>query len=60
MRTNFCPHCASDRVFKIEEKDGSHFHECGDCQEAWEHYEKNKYVINDLSSCQLLKGGSLE
>lgn len=45
MRTNYCPHCASDRVVKIDESDGSHFHECEDCQEAWEHHNtKAEYI----------------
>ena len=39
IRTNYCPHCGSEKVHKIEESDGSHYHECEDCQEAWEHHE---------------------
>jgi ssDNA-binding Zn-finger/Zn-ribbon topoisomerase 1 len=44
-RTNYCPHCASDKVYKVEEKDGTHFHECKDCQEAWEHHEVDRKII---------------
>lgn len=39
MRTKFCPHCASEKIHKVDEADGSHYHECEDCQETWEHYE---------------------
>ena len=39
MRTNYCPHCGSDRIHKVDEEDGSHFHECDDCHEAWRHYD---------------------
>ena len=39
MRTKYCPHCGSEKVFKVDETNGSHYHECGDCQETWEHYE---------------------
>lgn len=39
MRTKFCPHCASEKILKVDEADGSHYHECQDCQETWEHYE---------------------
>ena len=38
MRTKYCPHCGSENIERINEKDGSHYHECLDCQEAWEHH----------------------
>jgi hypothetical protein len=44
MRTKFCPHCASQKIHKVEEADGSHFHECEECQEAWEHHEVESSV----------------
>lgn len=39
MRTKYCPHCSSERIHRVEEADGGHFHECDDCQETWEHHE---------------------
>jgi ssDNA-binding Zn-finger/Zn-ribbon topoisomerase 1 len=45
MRTKYCPHCASEKIHKVEESDGSHFHECDDCQEAWEHHETGQKMI---------------
>lgn len=42
MRTKYCPHCASQKIHKVEESDGGHFHECDDCQESWEHHAEEK------------------
>lgn len=42
MRTKYCPHCGSDKVRKIEESNGSHFHECKDCNETWQHHDVKK------------------
>ena len=45
MRTKYCPHCASEKIHKVEEADGGHFHECEDCQESWEHHKVDKKLI---------------
>ena len=45
MRTKYCPHCGSEKIHKVEESDGSHFHECEDCQEAWEHHDASTPII---------------
>ena len=37
MRTKYCPHCASQKIHRVDEDDGSHYHECEDCQETWKH-----------------------
>lgn len=39
MRTKFCPHCGSENIHRVDEPDGSHYHECEDCCETWSHYE---------------------
>lgn len=39
VRTKYCPHCGSTKIHKVLEPQGAHFHECDDCQEAWEHHE---------------------
>ena len=39
MRTQYCPHCGSQKIHKVEEADGAHYHECEECQEAWEHHD---------------------
>ncbi len=44
MRTKYCPHCGSERIHKVDEPDGSHFHECDDCQETWEHHEVEETI----------------
>ena len=44
MRTKYCPHCASEKIHKVEEATG-HFHECEECQETWEHHEVEKTMI---------------
>jgi formate dehydrogenase maturation protein FdhE len=38
-RTKFCPHCGSTKIHRVDEEDGSHYHECEDCQEAWHHHD---------------------
>lgn len=50
MRTRFCPHCSSERIHRVDEADGSHFHECDDCQEAWEHHDEPRKVPMGLPS----------
>ena len=40
MRTKYCPHCCSEKIHREEEANGSHYHECEDCDETWEHHEK--------------------
>jgi formate dehydrogenase maturation protein FdhE len=42
MRTNYCPHCGSDKIHKVEEPDGSHYHECEECAETWRHCDTVK------------------
>ena len=39
MRTKFCPHCCSEKIHKVEESCGSHYHECEECDETWSHHE---------------------
>ena len=45
MRTKYCPHCCSEKIRKIDEADGAHFHECKECDETWEHHEAPKQII---------------
>jgi len=45
MRTNYCPHCGSDRIHKVVEDDGEHYHECDDCHEAWKHCDSEKHTL---------------
>jgi len=42
MRTKYCPHCCSEKIHKVEESNGSHFHECEECDETWAHHEARK------------------
>jgi len=44
MRTKYCPHCCSEKIHKVEEANGSHFHECEECDETWEHHESTQNV----------------
>ena len=54
MHTKYCPHCGSTKIHRVEEKtelplydlitgelvysNSSHYHECEDCNETWEHH----------------------
>lgn len=53
MRTKYCPHCGSENIHRVEEDNTqfdvnvglldyppTHYHECGDCNETWEHHKK--------------------
>ena len=42
MRTKYCPHCGSENIVRIDEPDGSHYHECKDCHETWEHHDNDR------------------
>ena len=42
MRTKYCPHCGSQKIHKVVEQNGSHYHECEECQETWEHRAKEE------------------
>ena len=42
MRTKYCPHCASEKIHRVDEEDGSHYHECEECNETWEHHEEKE------------------
>lgn len=42
MRTKYCPHCASEKIHRVEEEDGSHYHECEECDETWRHCDTVK------------------
>ena len=44
MRTKYCPHCCSEKIHKVDEADGSHFHECEECDETWAHYVEQKDI----------------
>ena len=44
MRTKYCPHCCSEKIHRVEEADGSHFHECEECDETWSHHESTQNV----------------
>jgi hypothetical protein len=59
MRTKYCPHCGSEKIHRVEEKEvqqfdvnigiyymlGGHYHECEECNETWEHH-KNKLLLD--------------
>jgi transposase-like protein len=45
MRTKYCPHCSSEKIHRVEEGDGGHFHECEECQETWEHHESTEHAV---------------
>ena len=45
MRTKYCPHCCSEKIHRVKEADGSHFHECEECDETWEHHTEPKAII---------------
>jgi hypothetical protein len=51
MHTKYCPHCGSMKIHKVYEEKGipvddelykivvTHYHECEDCNETWEHHK---------------------
>jgi transposase-like protein len=52
MRTKYCPHCCSEKIHRVEEADGSHYHECEECDETWSHHTEPQVVPVGLPSWQ--------